>query len=92
MVNVIVWVSLGASLGWLASLIRLPNGHRDTPIDVAVGVIGAIVAGLLLAPLFGIHPANPSDFSLLAAEVSLLGAISLLGVVKFFRRLSVRTA
>ena len=92
MANYVAWMMVGAFLGWLASLIRLPNGHRDTPVDIAVGVVGAFVAGLVFSPLFGIHLANPNDFSLLAAEVSLPGAIILLGIVKFFRRLGARAA
>ena len=86
MVNYLVWISLGAIMGWLASQIRLPNGRRDTPVDIPVGMLGAFVAGLVFTPLFGIHLTQPAAFSLLASEVSLLGAILLLGVVKFFRR------
>jgi uncharacterized membrane protein YeaQ/YmgE (transglycosylase-associated protein family) len=92
MINYFAWVILGAVMGWLASLIRLRNGHRDTVIDIGVGVTGAFVAGLVFAPLFGIRLANPADFSLLALEVSLLGSIILLGVVKFFRRLAASAA
>jgi uncharacterized membrane protein YeaQ/YmgE (transglycosylase-associated protein family) len=92
MVNYLAWIILGAIMGWLASLIRLPSGHRDVRIDIAVGVIGAFVAGLVFTPLFGIHLTNPNDFSLLAAEVSLPGAIILLGIVKFFRRLAASAA
>lgn len=92
MANFIAWLFVGAVLGWLASLIRLPNGHRDTGIDIAVGVMGAFIAGLMFTPLFGLRPANPGDFSLLALEVALLGAIILLGVVKFFRQLGASAA
>jgi uncharacterized membrane protein YeaQ/YmgE (transglycosylase-associated protein family) len=92
MVNYLVWIILGAIMGWLASLIRLPNGRREVRIDIAVGIIGAFVAGLAFTPLFGLGSANPSDFSLLALEVSLLGAIILLGVVKFLRRLGASAA
>jgi uncharacterized membrane protein YeaQ/YmgE (transglycosylase-associated protein family) len=92
MVNYLVWIILGAIMGWLASLIRLPNRHRDARVDIAVGVVGAFIAGLLFTPLFGYRSTNPSDFSLLALEVSLLGAIIFLGVVKFLRRLGASAA
>jgi len=92
MVNYLAWIILGAIMGWLASLIRLPSGHRDIRIDIPVGIIGAFVAGLVFTPLFGIHLTHPNDFSLLAAEVSLPGAIILLGIVKFFRRLAASAA
>jgi uncharacterized membrane protein YeaQ/YmgE (transglycosylase-associated protein family) len=92
MVNYLAWIIVGGIMGWLASLIRLPDGRRDVRIDIAVGAIGAVIAGLVFSPLFGIRLANTTDFSLLALEVSLLGAIILLGVVKFFRRLGASAA
>ena len=39
-----------------------------------------------LTPLLGISTINQSNFSLPALVVSLLGAIILLAIVKFFRR------
>jgi uncharacterized membrane protein YeaQ/YmgE (transglycosylase-associated protein family) len=90
MINLVVWLILGASLGWLGSLIRLPNGHRDTVIDIVTGAGGAFIAGLVFTPLFGLPSAHPADFSLVALEVAGLGAIILLGIVKFFRRLGAR--
>ena len=92
MVNYLLWIIQGTIMGWLASLIRLPNGRRDVRIDIGVGVVGAFIAGLVFTPLFGIRLTNPNDFSLLAAEVSLPGAIILLGIVKFFRRLAASAA
>jgi uncharacterized membrane protein YeaQ/YmgE (transglycosylase-associated protein family) len=73
MVNYLAWIILGAIMGWLASLIQLPNGHRDVRIDIAVGIIGAFVAGLVFTPLFSPSPINQSNLSLPALQVSLLG-------------------
>jgi uncharacterized membrane protein YeaQ/YmgE (transglycosylase-associated protein family) len=55
-----------------------------------VGVIGALLAGFLLAPLFGIGTINQSNFSLPALLVSLLGSIVLLAIINLFRRGTVR--
>jgi len=86
MVNFMVWLILGAIVGWLASRIRLPNAQRGTLIDIVVGAAGAFVAGLVFTPLFSPGPISQNNLSLPALEVSLLGAVILLGVVKFFRR------
>ena len=55
-----------------------------------VGLVGALLAGFLLAPLFGIGTINQNNFSLPALLISLLGAIILLAIVNLFRRGAVR--
>jgi uncharacterized membrane protein YeaQ/YmgE (transglycosylase-associated protein family) len=51
-----------------------------------VGIIGAFIGGLLLAPLFGTGTINAGDFSIGSLLVSLVGAVILLAIVNFFRR------
>ena len=86
MINFIVWLIVGAIIGWIASLIMKTDGQQGTLIDIVVGVVGAFVAGILLTPLLGISTINQGNFSFPALVVSLLGAIILLAVVKFLRR------
>ena len=59
-------------------------------VNIVVGIIGAMVAGFLLTPLFGIGTINQNSFSLPALFVSPLGAIILLAIVNLFRRVAVR--
>jgi uncharacterized membrane protein YeaQ/YmgE (transglycosylase-associated protein family) len=53
---------------------------------VVVGIVGAFLGGLLLAPLFHTGTINRGDFSVGSLVVSFLGAIILLAIVNFFRR------
>jgi uncharacterized membrane protein YeaQ/YmgE (transglycosylase-associated protein family) len=86
--NLIIWLVVGGILGWIASIImRHPEGVF---MDVIVGIIGALLAGLLLAPVFGTGTINQGDFSAAGLLVSLLGAVILLAVVNLFRRGAVR--
>ena len=85
MINFIVWLIVGAIIGWLASRLMGTDGQQGTLIDIVVGVVGAFVAGLLLTPLFGISTINQSNFSLPALMVSLMGAIILLAAVRVLR-------
>jgi ABC-type uncharacterized transport system permease subunit len=55
-----------------------------------VGIVGALLAGVLLAPLFGISSITQGNFSLAGLLVSLLGAVVLLAIVNLFRRGAVR--
>jgi len=85
MVNFIVWLIVGAIVGWVASMIMRTRG--GLVLDIIVGIVGAFIAGLVLTPLLGIGTINQGDFSFAALIVSLLGAVILLLVVKLiFRR------
>jgi uncharacterized membrane protein YeaQ/YmgE (transglycosylase-associated protein family) len=90
MINFIVWIILGGILGWLASLMMRTNAQQGVFLDIIVGIVGAFLGGLLLAPLFGTGTINQNDFSIPGLLVSLLGAIILLAIVNLFRRGTVR--
>lgn len=90
MINFIIWIILGGILGWLASMIMRTNAQQGVFLDIIVGIVGAFLGGLLLAPLFGTGTINQNDFSLSGLLVSLLGAIVLLAIVNLFRRGAVR--
>ena len=88
--NFILWIILGGILGWIASIIMHTNAQQGLFLNIVVGIIGALVAGFVLTPLFGIGTINQNNFSLPALLVSLLGAIILLAIVNLFRRGTVR--
>ena len=84
--NFIIWIVIGGILGWIASMIMRTNAQQGLLLNVLVGIVGALLGGWLLAPLFGTGTINQSDFSVVSLVVSLLGAVILLAVVNLFRR------
>jgi len=76
----------GALVGWVASRIMGTSGQQGLLLDIVVGIVGAVLAGWFLTPLFGVETINQSNFSLPALLISLLGAIILLAIVKLIRR------
>ena len=82
----IAWIIVGGILGWLASMFMKTNDQQGMILNIVVGIVGAFLGGLLLAPLFGTGTINQSDFSIGSLFVSFLGAIILLAIVNFFRR------
>jgi uncharacterized membrane protein YeaQ/YmgE (transglycosylase-associated protein family) len=88
--NFILWIIIGGILGWIASIIMRTNAQQGLVLNIIVGIVGALVAGFVLTPLFGIGTINQSNFSLPSLLVSLLGAIILLAIVNLFRRGTVR--
>ena len=82
----ISWIIVGGILGWIASMIMKTNEQQGIFLNIVVGIVGAFLGGLLLAPLLGTGTINQSDFSIGSLMVSLVGAVILLAIVNFFRR------
>ena len=79
----VVWLGV---VVWLASIVMKTNDRQGIILNVVVGIVGAFLGGLLLAPLFHTGTINRGDFSVGSLVVSFLGAIILLAIVNFFRR------
>ena len=84
--NFIIWIVIGGLIGWAASLVMKTDAQQGVVLNVVVGIVGALVGGWLLLPLFGTGTINQNDFSLASLVISLLGAIILLAVVNLLRR------
>nr|WP_245860563.1 GlsB/YeaQ/YmgE family stress response membrane protein [Candidatus Chloroploca asiatica] len=80
MINLLVWLIVGAVIGWAAGLVL---GDRNSVlVNIIVGIVGAMIGGLL----FGGPTINESALNLTAMLISLVGAIILLAVVNLVRR------
>jgi len=88
--NLIIWLVVGGVLGWLASLVMRTDAQQGIFLNIVVGIVGALVAGFVIAPLFGTGTINSNDFSMSGLLVSFVGAIVLLAIVNLFRRGSAR--
>jgi uncharacterized membrane protein YeaQ/YmgE (transglycosylase-associated protein family) len=83
----LLWLIVGGLLGWIASMIMKRNDQMGIVLNIVVGIVGAFLGGLLLAPLFGTGTINQYDFSIGSLLVSLLGAVILLFIFNLiFRR------
>ena len=85
MINFIIWIIVGALIGWVASIIMRTNNRQGLIADILVGIVGAFVGGYFLSPLFKVGTINDGDFSIPALLVSLGGAVILLAISKLFR-------
>ena len=84
--GIIVWLIVGGICGWLASLIMRTDAQQGIILNIVVGIVGAVIAGLIL----GRGNINESGLSVSTFLWSLLGAVILLAVVNLVRRGSVR--
>jgi uncharacterized membrane protein YeaQ/YmgE (transglycosylase-associated protein family) len=86
LMGIIVWLIIGGIIGWLASLIMRTDAQQGVLLNIVVGIVGAVIAGLLLGG--GINSGDP--LSITNILYSLLGAIVLLAIVNLVRRGTVR--
>ena len=85
----LITLLLGGFAGFFASLLLNRNEGMGIALNIIVGVVGAFLANLLLAPLFGVE-ARLDTFSLSGFLMSVLGAVVLLGLVNLVTRKRIR--
>jgi uncharacterized membrane protein YeaQ/YmgE (transglycosylase-associated protein family) len=83
--SIVIWLIVGGTVGWLASLIMRTDGQQGLLLNIVVGIVGAALAGWLISPLVGVGTIN-QGISIASIVVSLIGALILLAVVNLFRR------
>jgi uncharacterized membrane protein YeaQ/YmgE (transglycosylase-associated protein family) len=76
---------MGGVIGWLASLVMKTDRQQGIFLNVVVGIVGALLGGFLLAPMFGTGTINNNDFSVGSLLISFLGAVILLAIVNLVR-------
>ena len=81
--NIIFWILLGALAGWIASMIMGRDAQMGAGANIVVGIIGAVIGGLLVNALGG---PGVTGFNLYSILVAIAGAVVLLFLVGLFRR------
>ncbi|MFO7943791.1 MAG: GlsB/YeaQ/YmgE family stress response membrane protein [Anaerolineales bacterium] len=82
--NILIYLIAGAIVGYIASRIMKTNSQQGLILDIAVGVIGAFLAGYFISPLLGIGTINDA-ITIPTMLVTLLGAVILLWIFKMVR-------
>ncbi len=76
-----IWLLFGAFIGWIASVIMGTNRTQGFWMDLLVGIVGAIVGGLVFAVL-GFHHGGV----IWSFLTSILGAIIFLWILGLARK------
>jgi len=45
--GIIIWLIVGGICGWLASIVMRTNAQQGIILNIVVGIIGDVIAGLL---------------------------------------------
>ena len=72
--NIIMWMLAGAAIGWAGYAVLHYNESRGMLISMAIGVMGGVAGGKLVAPMFGVVESIPEAFSTAALICALASA------------------
>lgn len=75
--GIILWILFGALAGWIASIIVGRNEEQGALGNIFVGILGALIGGLIVSVLGG---AGISGFNLYSIIVAIGGSTLLLWV------------
>lgn len=71
--NTVMWILVGAVLGWVAFSALGYNEARGMVASVIIGAVGGMLGGKLLAPLF-MGPLAPEGVSIAALSFAAIAA------------------
>lgn len=80
--GIILWIVFGALVGWVASLIMKTDGQQGMFLNIAIGIIGAVIGGWIMS---FIGETGVTGFNLYSFIVALIGASALIGITKMIR-------
>ncbi|HUM70728.1 MAG TPA: GlsB/YeaQ/YmgE family stress response membrane protein [Chloroflexota bacterium] len=83
LVNIILWIILGGVAGWIASMIMGRDGQMGAVANIIVGIVGALIGGVLFN-LLGLP--GDTGFNLWTLLVAIVGSVVLLFLVGVLRR------
>ncbi|MCA9958547.1 MAG: GlsB/YeaQ/YmgE family stress response membrane protein [Anaerolineales bacterium] len=83
LVNLILWIILGAVAGWIASMIMKRDAQMGAAANIIVGIVGALIGGFLFN-LVGLP--GDTGFNLWTLLVATVGAVVLLFLLGVIRR------
>jgi uncharacterized membrane protein YeaQ/YmgE (transglycosylase-associated protein family) len=85
MIHIAIWLAVGVLIGWVAGLLMRNNDDQSVFVNVLVGVLGALVAGWVVAPYFGLHAGDPKVLDFSALSIALVGAVVALALLSLVR-------
>ncbi|MXP40441.1 hypothetical protein GRI75_02120 [Altererythrobacter soli] len=88
--SVLLMIVVGAVLGWVMTVILQIQGSRGALTNIAGGVAGALLAGLLLGPLLGRAALWAGEYRLGSLLLPLLGAAVLVVALNLLHKRPVR--
>lgn len=81
----IIAIIVGGIAGWLASMVMRRDGSMGIVLNVLVGILGALLGNLVLAPLLGFG-GTIQTINIAGLAIAFLGSILLLAAANLVQR------
>ena len=83
-INLMVWIIVGAIAGWLASIVMKTNRQQGLLQDIIIGIVGGFIGGIVLNAI-GVG-GDVDGLNIASILTAFIGAVILLAIVKMVRR------
>lgn len=80
--SILIWILFGALVGWIASMIMGTNAQQGAIANIVIGILGAVLGGLLFS-LFG--ASGVTGFNIYSLFVALVGSVLLIWIIGRFK-------
>ena len=81
--GIILWIIFGALAGWIASIIMKTDYKQGTGMDIIMGIVGAVVGGLLMGM---VGQSGVTGFNLYSLIVAVIGAVVVIALARLVRK------
>ena len=78
--GILLWIVFGALAGWIASMLMESQG--GLLMDIIVGIVGAVVGGLVMS---AVGEGGVNGFNLYSFGVAILGAVIFIALLRAIR-------
>ena len=84
-VGLVFLIVIGGMLGWLAAIITRADTGRARLRNVLMGIVGALVTGLVINPLIGGSNLLEGQYGIDSLVIALTGSVVVLLLVNLWR-------
>ena len=88
--GLVFMIVAGGVLGWLTAFVRQLESTRSLQLNVAAGILGALLSGLAIGPIMGEASLIEGQYTVPALLISMLGAMGCIFLLNFIRGNSLR--
>ncbi len=83
--GIVFLIVVGAILGWLTAFALRAESSRSLKINIGAGIIGAMLAGLVISPAMHAGNLASGTYTVDALFISMAGSLAMLLVANFLR-------